>query len=405
MARADTSSRLIRPQSLRFTRVRLENWRNFREAEVSVAARAFIVGPNASGKSNFLDALRFLRDIARADGGLATAIGQAGQPGRGGFKGVRCLFARKPSALVFDVDVGTDTDPALWSYRLVLQQQQSVKGKPVTVEEEVVRHRGEPLLNDKRPTKVPDWLLYSQTKLEQVHANHRFRELAAFFASIRYLHVVPQIVRDSRRAAIQGDDPFGGDLLRRIKDTPKKSQVPRLRRIADALKIAVPQFEGLELKDDSEGRPHLYAAFRHWRNHPTQQTEEVLSDGTLRLIGLLWSLTETGGPLLLEEPELSLHDAVVQQLPAMITRAQRMSGRQIIASTHSEVMLDAPGIRLEESLRIIVGDNGSTIETAAQNPMVREQVENAGWTVGQAVLPLTQPQDVAKLGQVRVASD
>jgi len=395
----------IKPQSLRFTRVKLENWRNFREAEVSLATRAFIVGPNASGKSNFLDALRFLRDIARADGGLATALGQPGQPGRGGFKGVRCLFARRPSALVFDVDVGTDDEPKLWSYRLVLQQQQSVKGKPVTVEEEIVHHRGAEMLAARRPPKVADWLLYSQTKLEQVQANQGFRALAEFFGSIRYLHVVPQIVRDPRRAGLMGEDPFGGDLLRRMKETPKKSRDPRLRRIGDALEIAVPQFEGLELKDDSEGRPHLLAAFRHWRNYPTQQTEEVLSDGTLRLIGLLWSLTEAGGPLLLEEPELSLHDAVVGQLPAMIARAQRMSGRQMIASTHSLVMLNAPGIRLDEVHRIAVEDNGSAIETAAQNATVREQVERADWTVGEAVLPLTQPQNVAELGGVRVASD
>ncbi len=387
---------------LRFTRVRLENWRNFRDAEVRLATRAFLVGPNASGKSNFLDALRFLRDVARPEGGLASAFSQAG---RGGFKGVRCLFARKPSALVLDVDVGTDAEPALWSYRLVLQQQQTVKGKPVTVEEERVLHRGKEVAAQRRPQPTLDWLLYSQTLLEQVQQNGAFRDLVEFFASIRYLHVVPQIVRDSRRAMMSGEDPFGGDLLRRMKETPKKVRDPRLKRIAAALSIAVPQFEGLELEDDAEGRPHLNAAFRHWRNHPTKQTEEVLSDGTLRLLGLLWSLTERGGPLLLEEPELSLHDAVVAQLPAMMERAQRLSGRQMIATTHSGSMLDAPGIGLDEVHRVILTENGSSIETAGENPTVREQVQLADWTLGQAVLPLTQPQDIAELGRLRVVSD
>lgn len=390
------------PSKLRFTRVRLENWRNFRDAEVHLATRAFFVGPNASGKSNFLDALRFLRDIARPEGGLASAFGQ---PGRGGFKGVRCLFARKPSALVLDVDVGTDAEPALWSYRLMLQQQQTVKGKPVTVEEERVLHRGTEVAAQRRPQPTRDWLLYSQTLLEQVQQNGEFRDLVEFFASIRYLHVVPQIVRDSRRGMMSGEDPFGGDLLRRMKETPKKVRDPRLKRIAAALSIAVPQFEGLELDDDPEGRPHLFAAFRHWRNHPTKQTEEVLSDGTLRLLGLLWSLTERGGPLLLEEPELSLHDAVVAQLPAMMERAQRLSGRQMIATTHSGSMLDAPGIGLDEVHRVILTENGSSIETAGENPTVREQVQLADWTLGQAVLPLTQPQDIAELGRLRVVSD
>lgn len=399
MARAPSPSR--QPQ-LRFTRVKLQNWRNFREAEVSLAKRAFLVGPNASGKSNFLDALRFLRDIAKPEGGLASAFAQ---PGRGGFNGVRCLFARKPSALVFDVDVGTDAEPARWSYRLVLQQQQNVKGKPVTVEEERVLSRGVRVAGQTRPHPTADWLLYSQTLLEQVQQNHEFRELVEFFSSIRYLHVVPQIVRDARRASIGGEDPYGGDLLRRMKETPKKSRDPRLKRIGEALTIAVPRFVGLELRDDTEGRPHLLAAFQHWRPSPTQQTEEVLSDGTLRLLGLLWSLTERGGPLLLEEPELSLHDAVVAQLPAMIDRAQRLSGRQMIASTHSPVMLDADGVRLDEVHRVVVTENGSEIETAGQNPMVREQVELADWSIGQALLPLTQPQDVQRLGSLRAFTD
>ena len=37
----------------------------------------FLVGPNASGKSNFLDAIRFLRDVAKARGRIASRIGRA----------------------------------------------------------------------------------------------------------------------------------------------------------------------------------------------------------------------------------------------------------------------------------------------------------------------------------------
>jgi predicted ATPase len=389
-------------QSLRFTRVRLENWRNFRDAEVRLGKRAFLVGANASGKSNFLDALRFLRDIARPEGGLSSALAQ---PGRGSFKNVRCLFARRRSALTIDVDVGDDSDLTLWSYTLVLQQHGAVRGDPVTVEKEIVKHRGVLKLNETRPGKTDDWLSWTQTKLEQVQQNRDFRELAEFFTSIRYLHVVPQIVRDARRSIVASEDPYGGDLLRRIKETPKKSREPRLRRLRDALKLAVPQFEDLELKDDADGRPHLYAAFRHWRVHPTQQDETLLSDGTLRLLGFLWSITEKGGPLLLEEPELSLHDAVVAQLPAMITKAQRLSGRQVIASTHSEALLNALGIAADEVHRITVSDNGSAIETAADNPMIRDQVEKAGLPLGQAVLPLTQPEGIERLGSLSVVAD
>jgi predicted ATPase len=402
MVDSSVPPRRSRAQALRFTRVRLRNWRNFRDAEVTLGRRAFLVGPNASGKSNLLDALRFLRDIARPEGGLQWALGQ---PGRGDFKNVRCLFARKPSDLVLDVDVGTDDEPKAWRYELVLNQPRGSNKAFVTVERERVERAGVELFADERPQTNPDWLSHTQTRIEQVQRNQEFRELAEFFTSMRYLHLVPQIVRDSRRHLVAGDDPFGGDLLLPMKAIPPKSRDPRLRRIAEALKIAVPNFDALRLEDDAGGRPHLEADFSNWRPRPTKHTEDLLSDGSLRLIGFLWSITERGGPLLLEEPELSLHDEVVAQLPAMIARAQHLSGRQVIASTHSLRMLDAPGVGLDEVHRIVPGKDGSRIETASANPQVREQVGQHGWTIGQALLPLTAPTGIDKLAKTPLVAD
>ncbi len=45
-------------RAFRFTYLRLENWRNFRQIEVELGRKVFRVGPNAAGKSNLLDALR-----------------------------------------------------------------------------------------------------------------------------------------------------------------------------------------------------------------------------------------------------------------------------------------------------------------------------------------------------------
>jgi predicted ATP-binding protein involved in virulence len=40
---------------LRFSNLQLKNWKNFAFCNVAVGRRAFLVGPNAAGKSNFLD--------------------------------------------------------------------------------------------------------------------------------------------------------------------------------------------------------------------------------------------------------------------------------------------------------------------------------------------------------------
>ena len=69
------------------TKLILKNWRNFRAVEVALDDRVFLVGPNAAGKSNFLEVFRFLRDIAKSEGGgLQNAVAEAG-----GLKKIRCL--------------------------------------------------------------------------------------------------------------------------------------------------------------------------------------------------------------------------------------------------------------------------------------------------------------------------
>ncbi len=77
---------------MRFLRIRLENWRNFLEADVTLGKRAFLVGPNASGKSNFLDSFRFLRDVAEPQGGFQRAVAE-----RGSVSQIRSLHARRYS--------------------------------------------------------------------------------------------------------------------------------------------------------------------------------------------------------------------------------------------------------------------------------------------------------------------
>ena len=64
-------------RSYRFTSLSLENWRNFVDVDVKLRRRVFLVGPNASGKSNFLDVFRFLSDIAGVGGGVPESSSRA----------------------------------------------------------------------------------------------------------------------------------------------------------------------------------------------------------------------------------------------------------------------------------------------------------------------------------------
>jgi predicted ATPase len=231
-----------------------------------------------------------------------------------------------------------------------------------------------------------------------VNVNKEYRDLTDALSQVRYLHVVPQLVREPDRSVGKKRDPYGGDFLEQLAMTNKKTLESRLRRITTGLQVAVPQLQKLELKRDEKGVPHLRGLYKHWRPNAGWQAEDQFSDGTLRLLGLLWSFLDGHSPLLLEEPELSLNVAVVRHVPRIISRMSRKGGRQIIVSTHSADLLADPGIALEEVLLIEPTDRGSEIGVAADNEQVRALVDG-GLPVGEAALPRTAPTGVERLAE------
>jgi predicted ATPase len=290
--------------------------------------------------------------------------------------------------------VEIDLSGTRWQYFLSFNQNKS-EDKPRVVREFVAKD-GVNILDRSAAQEQDDPLTLTQTHLEQIGTNKGFRDVYNFFSDIRYSHIVPQIIRDSRRNIDDSEDPFGGDFLRRIHETPKKRRDARLRRMKEALTVAVPQFEDLSFELDEAGKPHLAAAYRHWRKSPSKQREESFSDGTLRLLGLLWALGEQAGPLLLEEPELSLHDAVVAQIPSMLATMQRLSGRQVIVTTHSEALLSDLGIGTGEVHLLLSTDNGTEVKTASDFDNIKRLYES-GLSIGEAALPLIKPEGVEQL--------
>lgn len=372
---------------LRFTRIRLENWRNFGSADVELAERVFVVGPNASGKSNFLDAFRFLHDIVSVGGGLEEAVRK-----RQGISKLRSLSARNRSDVVIRVHLA-DASGETWGYELALSQDNRQRPQ---IKRELVIRGGEQLVLRPDDLDRGDPERLTQTYLQQVNVNKQFRPVVDALATVRYLHIVPQLIRDPDRSVGRTNDPYGGDFLRQLAETPEKTQRARLRRISEALSVAVPQLSALELTRDAKGAPHLRGRYEHWRPQGAWQTEDQFSDGTLRLLGLLWAIEERGGPLLLEEPELSLHPEVVRFLPQMFARMQRRTGRQVMTSTHSTDLLRDEGIGLDEVLLLIPTPEGTQVSTAASFDEVKDLLDG-GSTLAEAVIPLTRPRRAEQL--------
>lgn len=358
---------------MRITNIELKNWKNFQEINAKLARRVFIIGMNAAGKSNFLDAFCFMKDIV--EHGIGKAVSS-----RGGLSKIRCLYARTDSDIRLDFEIDDE-----WKYELELC---SSKQYQLLIKKEKVSHNSEIILNRPDEADHQDDMRLTQTALEQVSANKNFRAIADLFKSIEYKHILPQAVRDPQgfSAVPVVNDPYGRDIVRHIWNTNKRTREARLKKLDKALRGAVPNLKEFTVEMDSgSGQPHLKAKFQHWRQNGAIQDETSFSDGTLRLIALFWMLMEKGGPLLLEEPELSLNEEVIKQLPTLFAKlAKGKDGRQILVSTHSYALLCDVGIQIDEILILRVDKEGTIIENISEK--AKSLIEN-GLSVAEAILP------------------
>jgi predicted ATPase len=383
---------------MRISRLKLINWKNFKKAEVELQYRVFIAGPNASGKSNFLDAIRFLRDVVRQGGSLQEAVAL-----RDGVSKIRCVAARRNSDISIEITVNNNEDIPEWNYELTFNQ---TGGGFADLRAVVKRECLKNLITKKTYFDRPNGKKESEyqlgfTFIEQASINEEFKAFVEVISEISYLHLIPQLVRDPKSfiKTTKGEDYYGRDFMERIQLMNKKTSDAYISRVGKALKHALPNLEKLEFVPDEMGVPHFEATFKQWRGQGIKHQEKHFSDGTLRFIGLFWALQDGSKPILLEEPELSLHASIIMRLPDIIYKLQKKKSnkRQVIITTHSHELLNNSGISAEEVLLIIAdGEEGSRILSSASLPEVKQYLF-AGNTIGDLVLSRTAPNNINQL--------
>jgi predicted ATPase len=368
------------------SKLKLQNWRNFRKVEVNLRERVFVIGPNASGKSNLLDVFRFLRDIAKPKGGGLQRAVEA----RGGMTKLRCLLARRDPEVLIEVELSERVDePAKWRYTLAFKSEGKGRQRVVVSKEEVENLLlGSASLSRPNEDDKLDSERLTETSLEQVNANREFREIAQFFSGLTYLHLVPQLLKHSELggSTLLEGDPFGQSFLERIAKTAERTRDVRLKKIEAALQACVPNMKHLKfVRDVSTGAPHLEALYEHWRPDAGRQREDQFSDGTLRLLGIMWSLLDGDSLLLLEEPELSLNETIVRQIPALLWQMQRKAKhrRQVFVTTHSEALLEHTSVDPRDVLRLEPSADGTRAATATEQEIA---LVKAGYNVVEAMV-------------------
>jgi predicted ATPase len=350
-------------------RVVLCNYKSIKACDVALGPLMVLVGTNGSGKSNFLDALRFVADSLR------TTMDQALRE-RGGIKEVRRRSRGHPTHFSIAMHLtlpGGDT--AQYGFRVGARPQ---GGFEVQEEQCLIGTNGQP----RASYMIKDGRVQSATFQPRPPASTdrlyltiasgfpEFRQLFDLLSNMGFYSINPDQVRNLQ-------EPDAGNLL--LRDGRNvASVVDRLERQNTTVKDRIEQYLGniapgvkkvgkkslgnketLEFKQTVAGDANPWSFFA-----------QNMSDGTLRAFGVLVSVfqcldraADSLIPLVgIEEPEATIHPAAVAVLMEALREAAHFT--QVLVTSHSPELLDAAELTPESLLIVEAKDGETTIAPA-----------------------------------------
>ena len=367
---------------MKLTHVELRNWRNFAHIEFDLNTRLFVVGPNAAGKSNLLDALRFISDVAKM--GLREAAER-----RGGPKSVSYVFSEENTAfLAFAFAEGEEQK----TYELLLSPCFAEEEGLFVIGERAKRATGAPTnyleqINAKLARVNGDLIQGSEyTALQHDLTNEDIRDIRDFFADIHYIHPNPKKMLERGRY-----DEHATGFTQRAASLPDTVLAPAIARIRPILASIVHEIPNLTYERRGTGKDlDFYSdSYTGESNTSTVFSHDQFSEGTLRILGILFELAtlpKDTSLVLIEEPELFMQPSVVRSLPDFFAAVAADRNVQMIITTHSPDLIDNELIRPDQVLMLEPTDTGTkgTLLSESQDPRVRSFVKT-GFPLSNAV--------------------
>ncbi len=356
--------------------ITLKNWKSFNESTLYIDPITALIGPNASGKSNALDALTFLNRLASGLNVTSILQGDANIQGlRGGLEwsckkpGKRFTIGvlsqekedeRTEYRYEVEIEVGnkyalirseslrrikyrprTKKNPyTIWLFRT----DKCEDGAPSIIARLYNEKQGKPFPSSR--TNAILYQLSTQKQRQEIMAG--VKQMINDLKSLFILDPIPSHMRDYQ--------PLSDQLL------PDASNIAGvLAALNDQKKDAVEKtlstyIKSLPEKDISRvyaetvgkfGRDAMLYCDEHWGENNALHPVDArgLSDGTLRFLGILTALlTRPDGSLLVvEEIDNGLHPSRSSLLLKMLKDIGIKRNVDILFTTHNPALLDAMG--------------------------------------------------------------
>ncbi len=402
--------------------LRLENFKSFKNAELSLGDLTVLVGTNASGKSNIRDAFRFLHGISRGYS-IAEIIGEKyGEGGvlqwrgiRGGTKEIAYCgadsFAIAISFSVNDGDTQYDMD-----YRIEIKLENPVPY--IIVEYLKCKQKEYPIFKTRFNRNFFSYPNTNKVAFYDYWEDYNFGTLNHLD---NYIPVLSQIAEGVQLKGGDSREDFANSIAKKFCGLALTaiSDMRFLELSPDLMRL--PSFAGQNtLGDRGENLSSVMldicrdetrkAILLDWLqsltpmdakdfDFPEDFTGKVLlrieeasgqkttaysaSDGTLRFLGLLAALlgNQRSRFYFFEEPENGIHPNRLSLLLQLMEQEVSNGSMQIVITTHSPLLLNflSPESLEYASLMYRIGDRTeSRITKIMDIPNARELVVNEG---------------------------
>jgi len=363
------------------TRVVLRNYKSIAACDVKLSPLTYLVGANGSGKSNFIDALHFVRDAL--NGSLDNAINE-----RGGLSEVRRRSSGHPThfgiRLEFDLPTGEHgfyafAVGALPSSGYEVQREECSIGGTGKGPYFLLEH-GKLIKSSEAsfPTVTADRLaLVSASGLAV------FRPVYDVLIAMGFYNLNPKVIRELQKPQDGRLLKPSGENIASVIGHLARTNPGALKIIEEYLHAVVPMVHGVERQVVGPMESLSFQQDMAGAKYPWKFLAQNMSDGTLRALGVLTALFQGNSdhsPSLIgiEEPETALHPAASAALREALIRAAERT--QVLVTSHSPDLLDDLAISAD-SLLVVVSEEGATRVApvdGASRQAIRDHLYSAG---------------------------